>query len=172
MTTRVVVLADTHLRPRPGAGELSARLPGPARQALAGADVILHAGDVVTADLLRELRTIAPVHAVRGNNDGDPSLAQLPEVRVEVIAGVRVAMVHDSGARAGREARLRRRFPDADVVVFGHSHIPWNAEGSEGQLLFNPGSPTQRRAQPHHTIGVLDLADGRVLRHEIVVVGP
>lgn len=172
MTTRAVVLADTHLRPRPDGAPLLGRLPGPARGALAEADVILHAGDVVTADLLGELRAIAPVLAVRGNNDGDPSLAHLPETRLEVIAGVRVAMVHDSGPRTGREARLRRLFCDAAVVVFGHSHIPWNAEGLDGQLLFNPGSPTQRRAQPHQTIGVLELDDGQVLGHEILVVGP
>lgn len=172
MTVRAVVLADTHLRPGSGGGDLCARLPPAAREALAGADLILHAGDIVTADLLHELASTAPVLAVRGNNDGDPSLSHLPEVRLEVRAGVRIGMVHDSGPRAGRESRLRRLFPDAGVVVFGHSHIPWNAEGLDGQLLFNPGSPTQRRAQPHQTIGVLDLADGRVLRHEIVVVGP
>lgn len=173
MSTRVVVLADTHLRPRADEdGQLLARLPDPAREVLAGADVILHAGDIVTGDLLTELRTIAPVHAVRGNNDGDPSLAHLPELRTERIDGVAVAMVHDSGGRAGREARMQRLFPEAAVVVFGHSHIPWNAEGLNGQLLFNPGSPTQRRAQPHQTVGVLDLQDGIVLTHEIVVVGP
>lgn len=172
MSTRAVVLADTHLRPRPDGASLCARLPRPAREALAAADVILHAGDIVTGDLLAELRAAAPVLAVRGNNDGDPSLAYLPETRIEVIAGVRVAMVHDSGPRSGRESRLRRLFPDAAVVVFGHSHIPWNAEGPEGQLLFNPGSPTQRRAQPHQTIGLLELDNGRVLGHEIVVVGP
>ncbi|HVE47277.1 MAG TPA: metallophosphoesterase family protein [Acidimicrobiales bacterium] len=172
MTVRAVVLADTHLRPGAGGGGLLGRLPEPARQALTRADVVLHAGDIVTAHLLHELSAIAPVLAVRGNNDGDPSLSHVPEVRLEVLAGVRVGMIHGSGARAGREARLRRLFPDAGVVVFGHSHIPWNAEGLDGQLLFNPGSPTQRRAQPHQTIGVLDLDEGRVLSHEIVIVGP
>lgn len=172
MTTRAVVLADTHLRPGPDGAPLCARLPRPARDALAGADVILHAGDIVAGELLEELGAIAPVVAVRGNNDVDSSVARLPETRVEVIAGVPVAMVHDSGARAGREARLRRMFPHAAVVVFGHSHIPWNAEGLEGQLLFNPGSPTERRTQPHQTVGVLDLENARVLRHEILEVGP
>jgi predicted phosphodiesterase len=79
-------------------------------------------------------------------------------------------MVHDSGARAGREGRMHRRFPDADVVVFGHSHIPWNDEGIDGQLLFNPGSATQRRSQPNRTMGLLELGGGRVLGHEVVVV--
>jgi putative phosphoesterase len=79
-------------------------------------------------------------------------------------------MVHDSGARAGRERRMRKLFPDADVVVFGHSHIPWNDQGVDGQLLFNPGSPTQRRRQPVATYGILELAAGTVTRHDIVPV--
>ena len=163
----VVVLADTHLRPgRPR------RLPDAAYAALAGADVILHAGDIVTAEVLDELSGFAPTYAVLGNNDVDPALSHLPETRLEVVEGVRIGMVHDSGPRAGREARLRRRFPDADVVVFGHSHIPWNERGVDGQLLFNPGSPTERRRQPHATIGLLDLRRGAVVGHEIVVVGP
>ena len=163
--TRVVVLSDTHLR---SGGKR--RLPDEAYRALDDAEVILHAGDIVTADLLHELSGFAPTHAVLGNNDVDPSLAYLPETRLEIIGGVRVAMVHDSGPRSGREARMRRRFPEADVVVFGHSHIPWNGPGLDGQLLFNPGSPTERRAQPRHTLGVLDLDAGRVVRSEIAVV--
>lgn len=163
--TRVVVLSDTHLRPGS-----SRRLPDGAYLALQSADVILHAGDIVTAELLHELSGFAPTFAVLGNNDLDPDLAHVPETRLEVVDDVRVAMVHDSGAKAGREARLWRRFPDADVVVFGHSHIPWNQPGRDGQLLFNPGSPTERRAQPHHTIGLLDLEHGQVVRSEIVEV--
>jgi putative phosphoesterase len=163
--TRVVVLSDTHIRT---GGRR--RLPDGAYRALDGADVVLHAGDIVTAELLDELSGFAPTHAVLGNNDVDPALAHLPETRLEVIDDVAVAMVHDSGPRAGREGRLRRWFPDADVVVFGHSHIPWNQPGAGGQLLFNPGSPTERRAQPHHTIGLLDLDAGRVARHEVVIV--
>lgn len=165
--TRVVVMSDTHLRP---GGRR--RLPDGVYRALDSADVILHAGDIVTAELLHELSGFAPTHAVLGNNDVDTALAHLPETRLEVIDGVRVAMVHDSGPRAGREGRLRRRFPDADIVVFGHSHIPWNQRGSDGQLLFNPGSPTERRAQPHHTIGILDLDSGDVIGHEVIVVDP
>ena len=165
--TRVLVLSDTHLRP---GGRR--RLPDGVYEALEEADVVLHAGDIVTAELLHELSGFAPTFAVLGNNDLDPALADLPESRVDVIDGVRVAMVHDSGPRAGREGRLRRRFPDADVVVFGHSHIPWNEPGLDGQLLFNPGSPTERRSQPHHTIGVLDLDAGTVVCHRVVVVGP
>ena len=167
MTTKVVVLSDTHMRPG-----MRRRLPDAAYAALEGADAILHAGDVVTADLLHELGGFAPVFAVRGNNDLDPGLAHLPESRSEVIDGVRIAMVHDSGPRKGREARLHHRFPEADVVVFGHSHIPWAGPGLGGQLLLNPGSPTERRAQPNHTIAVLELDGGRVAGHEIVVVDP
>ena len=161
-----MVLSDTHV----GRGSRR-RLPDEAYCQLQAADVVLHAGDIVTAELLNELSGFAPTHAVLGNNDVDPALAHLPESRIEVIEGVRVAMVHDSGPKAGRERRMRRWFPDADVVVFGHSHIPWNRPGVEGQLLFNPGSPTERRSQPHHTIGVLELDAGEVRRHELVVVG-
>ena len=133
-------------------------------------DAVLHAGDVVTGDLLEALRARRPVHAVLGNNDG-ALVGTLPD-RLELdLAGVRVAMVHDSGARAGRERRMRRWFPDADIVVFGHSHIPVDAEGVDGQRLFNPGSAVQRRRQPHRTIGVLELRDGALARHEIVPVG-
>ena len=163
--TRVLVLSDTHLRP---GGRR--RLPDGVYEALEEAHVVLHAGDIVTAELLHELSGFGPTHAVLGNNDLDPGLAHLPETRLEVIGDVRVAMVHDSGPRAGRESRMRRRFPDADVVVFGHSHIPWNQSGVDGQLLFNPGSPTERRAQPHHTLGLLDLVDGEVVSSRIVEV--
>jgi putative phosphoesterase len=159
----VVVLSDTHIRPGG-----SRRLPDAVYERLAGADAVLHAGDIVTADLLHELAGFAPVHAVLGNNDLDPALAHLPEEQVVELAGVRIGMVHDSGPRPGREGRLRRRFPQAEVVVFGHSHIPWNAPGLDGQLLFNPGSPTERRAQPVCTYGVLDVTNGRVERAEVV----
>ena len=164
MALRAVVLADTHLRPG-----CRRRLPDAVYRALETADVVLHAGDIVTADLLHELSGWAPVHAVLGNNDLDAALSSLPETRVEVLDGVRVGMVHDSGPRAGRAGRLHRLFPDADVVVFGHSHIPWNEPGVGGQLLFNPGSPTERRAQPDHTYGVLELDGGRVTRADILV---
>ncbi len=161
---RVVVLSDTHIR-RGGARRLS----DSAYAHLERADLVLHAGDVVVADVLDELRGFAPVHAVLGNNDHELA-GLLPETRLEEVAGVRVAMVHDSGPAAGRPGRLRRLFPDAGVVVFGHSHIPWNAEGIDGQLLFNPGSPTDRRAQPHHTVGTLGLEDGRVVERAIHVL--
>ena len=155
--THVVVLADTHIR-RTGAR----RLPDAAYAHLDRADLILHAGDILVGEVLDELGGFAPVHAVLGNNDAELA-GVLPETRSLVVDGVRIGMVHDSGTAAGRAGRLRRRFPDADVVVFGHSHIPWDDSGLDGQLLFNPGSPTDRRTQPHHTLGTLDLDAGRVV---------
>jgi hypothetical protein len=161
--TKAVVLADTHVPD----GGLS-RLPARAWAELSSADVILHAGDVTGPAFLAQLRELAPVYAVLGNNDA--ALTGVLRETVEIdLDGVAIAMVHDSGPRTGREARLRRRFPAARVVVFGHSHIPRNAAGLDGQLLFNPGSPTQRRREPAHTIGVLDI-DGSTVRAEIVVV--
>jgi uncharacterized protein len=160
-----VVVADTHLRrdwPR-------RVLPETAWQVLSDADVILHAGDITQPEHLDELRRLADVHAVLGNNDPE-LVGVLPETLKVELAGVRIGMIHDSGPTRGRGPRLHRLFPDADVVVFGHSHIPWNAPGEHGQLLFNPGSPTERRSQPHRTIGVLDLADGEVVDARIEVV--
>ena len=160
---RVLVLADTHL------GVDLTKLPAEVWEQLEACDAVLHAGDVLTGDLLDALRAHRPVHAVLGNND--TALAGMLPDRLELeLAGVRVAMVHDSGARAGRERRMRRWFPDADVVVFGHSHDPVDAEGEDGQRLFNPGSAVQRRRQPHRTIGVLELAGGAVVGHEIIPV--
>ena len=162
--TNVVVLADTHIRPGSKRG-----LPPGAYAALERADLVLHAGDVVCQELLTELETFAPTLAVLGNNDGVLA-GRLPEQRLLTVDGVRIGMVHDSGPRAGRERRLRRRFPDADVVVFGHSHIPVDAPGIDGQWLFNPGSPTERRRQPVHTIGRLEVDSGVVVGHAIVPV--
>lgn len=162
--TRVVVLSDTHIR-----RGSTRRLPDGAYAALDRAEVILHAGDVLIAELLDELRGFAPVHAVLGNNDHE-LVGQLPESIVVDVDGVEVAMIHDSGPRAGRAGRMRRRFPSAAVVVFGHSHLPCNELGVDGQLLFNPGSPTERRMAPTRTIGVLDLRGGRVRRAQIVDV--
>jgi putative phosphoesterase len=158
-----VVLGDTHVR---DAG--STRLPEQAWSEVRGADVVLHAGDVMEAGLLEALRAVAPVHAVLGNNDG-ALRGLLPKTVELALDGVRVAMIHDSGPRTGREGRMKRRFPSADLVVFGHSHIPWDAAGLDGQWLFNPGSATQRRSQPHRTLGVLELEAGQ-LRTEIVVL--
>ncbi|MBX6768812.1 MAG: metallophosphoesterase family protein [Actinomadura rubrobrunea] len=161
---RVVVLSDTHAPRR------WRSCPPRVAEHLRRADVILHAGDVCTADVLDELSAYAPVHAVLGNNDG-PDVAEwgAPErLRLE-LDGLRVAMVHDSGQAKGRTARMRRWFPDADLVVFGHSHIPLDQTG-DGVRIFNPGSPTDRRRQPHGTIGVLDIQDGRLADARIIPV--
>jgi putative phosphoesterase len=163
MSTKVVVLSDTHVR-RGG----SRHLPDAAYALLDDADVVLHAGDIVCADLLDELGGFAPTYAVLGNNDLDPGLSHLPERRIVEVEGVRIGMVHDSGQSPGRAARMRRLFPDTHVVVFGHSHIPWNEPGLDGQLLFNPGSPTDKRMQPVHTAGVIEVDGDRVVHAAVV----
>ena len=164
-STLVVVLADTHLR------DDVDRLPAEAWRRVRRADVILHAGDVVSAPLLDRLAEAAPVHAVLGNNDDRDLGQRLPERVAIELDGVRIGMVHDSGARVGRERRLRRWFPTADVVVFGHSHEPVDVVGVDGQRLFNPGSAVQRRRQPHRTLGELRIRSGRVTAHRIVALG-
>lgn len=161
---RILVLADTHVRS--GSSGLEGLLDALAAE-LRRADVILHAGDVVDAGLLAALDRSAPVLAVLGNNDDDLA-DDLPETVEVELGGVPVAMVHESGARAGREARMKRRFPDARVVVYGHSHQPEDRLGVDRQRLFNPGSPTQRRRAPARTYGVLHLAGGRITGHRIV----
>jgi uncharacterized protein len=159
--------ADTHLRgdavPRASRRPLLDALWAH----LSGADVILHAGDILDHTVLDLLRERAPVHAVLGNNDR-ALVGLLPQTRVLHIGGVPVGMIHDSGPAKGRSSRMKRRFPDAEIVVFGHSHAPVNEMGEDGQLLFNPGSPTQRRAQPVHSVGELRMAGGRLLSHRII----
>ncbi|GAA1848920.1 metallophosphoesterase [Microlunatus capsulatus] len=160
----MVVLSDTHA-PRFWKG-----CPPAVAEHLAGADVILHAGDVCTPDVLDLLAGYAPVHVVRGNNDGAEIAAWgAPETLQLDLAGVQVAMIHDSGPKDRRTARMRRRFPTADLVVFGHSHIPMDVTG-DGVRVFNPGSPTDKRRQPHRTLGLLDLADGEIQNAEIVAL--
>jgi uncharacterized protein len=161
---RIVVLADTHAPRRWRA------CPPQVAAELRGANLILHAGDVCTASVLAELAQYAPVVAVLGNND-DPDVAEwgaAPTAEL-TLDGYRVAMLHDSGPSAGRLARMRRAFPGADLVVFGHSHIPIDQSGY-GLRIFNPGSPTDRRRQPHGTLGVLRIADGRLAEATIVPV--
>ncbi|MBK6856237.1 MAG: metallophosphoesterase family protein [Microthrixaceae bacterium] len=162
--TRIVVLSDTHVSPRS-----TRQLPDEVYRNLAATDLILHAGDLVSLDMLRELEGFAPVHAVLGNNDHE-LLGLLPE-RFEVeVEGIRFGLVHDSGDRQGRAARMRRWFPDADVVVFGHSHEPCNEAGDADQVLFNPGSSTWKRRAPSHTFGVIEVGAGQILRAEILEV--
>jgi uncharacterized protein len=161
---KVVALADTHAPRR------WRRCPPSVARHLSDADLILHAGDVCTAEVLDELSAYAPVRAVRGNNDGaDVAMWGAPETLELNLAGVAVAMVHDSGQAAGRCARLRRRFPAARLVVFGHSHIPLD-QVADGIRIFNPGSPTDRRRQPRGTFGLLHIDDGCLIEAQIIPV--
>jgi putative phosphoesterase len=126
------------------------------------ADAILHAGDFIELSVFEEICGLGPpVHAVRGNVDSAELQARLPLSRVVEAGGARIAMIHDAGTAAGRLARMRRRFPDADAVVFGHSHLPLH-ESDGAFAIFNPGSPTERRRAPAHTMGLARIAGGRV----------
>jgi hypothetical protein len=150
----VVVLADTHI-PRRAKG-----LPDGLVSRLESADLILHAGDLLVEDVLYELEHYAPVRAVKGNVDGWD--VQLPETLEFDVGDVSVAMIHDAGPKKGRWGRMRRRFPGAKIVVFGHSHIPW-IEDEDGLMLLNPGSPTDRRRAPDHTFALLRVEGGEAL---------
>jgi hypothetical protein len=162
----IVAISDTHAPRR------WKSCPPAVAAHLQGADLILHAGDVCTASVLDELAQYAPVRAVLGNNDGpDVAAWGAPETLSLDLDGLLVAMIHDSGAKTGRLRRMRRRFPEAGLVVFGHSHIPLDEVDQAGGLrIFNPGSPTDRRRQPHGTIGLLTVAEGRLIQARIVPV--
>lgn len=142
----LLILADTHLPTR--ARELPVRVWDEVDRA----DVVLHAGDWVDVALLDELQSRAPrLVGVYGNNDGPELRARLPEVARVELDGLRLAMVHETGQARGREQRCAREHPDADVLVFGHSHIPWDTTADSGLRLLNPGSPTDRRREPYCT---------------------
>jgi uncharacterized protein len=160
---RLGIVSDTHL-PRG-----TRALPAACVQRLAASDAILHAGDLIELSVLEELEAIGPpVHAIRGNVDSAQLQARLPLVRTVRAGGAQIAMIHDAGPSAGRLARMRRRFPEADAVVFGHSHIPLHEE-RDGFAIFNPGSPTERRRAPRHTMGIATIQDGR-LTFELVAL--
>jgi putative phosphoesterase len=158
---RAVLLADTHI---PDRSERS--LDERVLAAAADADVVLHAGDVTGRDVLDLLTELAPVHAVLGNND-ETLVGTLPPWLTLDLDGVTVALVHDAGPRRGRPGRMAKRFAGADLVVFGHSHMPEDVTVDDGPRLFNPGSATQRRRAPTRTFGALRVRRGRVvdLRH-------
>jgi putative phosphoesterase len=138
-------------------------LPEPVWAAVDAADVVVHAGDWVNAALLDALqeRSTALV-GVYGNNDGPELRARLPEIARVDLDGVRFAVVHETGPAGGRERRSAARFPDCDVLVFGHSHIPWDSTAANGLRLLNPGSPTDRRRQPYATYMTADVEAGRL----------
>jgi putative phosphoesterase len=159
---RVVVVSDTH------APRFWKACPPAVAARLEGADLILHAGDVCTPDVLDELAAFAPVRVVLGNNDG-PEVAAwgAPETLELDLDGLRVAMIHDAGPKDGRLARMHRRFPTAQLVVFGHSHIPLD-QSDEHLRILNPGSPTDKRRQPHRTLAELAITDGRLASARIL----
>jgi putative phosphoesterase len=159
----VAVISDTHL-PR-GARTL----PDACVERLTRADAILHAGDFMELEVLRHLQGLGPpVHAVRGNVDSAELIARLPLQRTVALGAVQIGMVHDAGPAAGRLQRMRRRFPDVQAVVFGHSHIPLHEE-RDGFQIFNPGSPTDRRRQPRHTMGVATIEAAK-LTFEVIAL--
>ena len=161
----IAVISDTHM-PR---GRRV--LPAACVERLTAAELVLHAGDVMTAAVLRELEAIGPpVVAVHGNVDDMELRKALPPDRVVEAEGARIAMVHDSGPRRSRLERMRARFPDADAVVFGHSHMPLHEE-REGFQIFNPGSPTERRRAPVPTMGMARVEGGRI-EFELVELEP
>jgi putative phosphoesterase len=152
----LAIISDTHM-PR-GARAL----PATCVERLRAAEAILHAGDLIALEVLEYLRALGPpVYAVHGNVDEPEVRMRLPAVRVVEAEGARIVMVHDGGPSDRRLARLRSRFRDADAVVFGHSHLPLHAE-AEGFHIFNPGSPTERRRAPHHTMGWARAEAGRL----------
>jgi putative phosphoesterase len=161
---RVVVVSDTH------APRFWKACPPGLIPHLKRAELILHAGDVCVPSVLDTLADYAPVRVVRGNNDGpDVAAWGATETAEFEIDSLPVAMIHDSGQRDGRLARLRRRFPAAQLVVFGHSHIPMDVSGG-GLRILNPGSPTDKRRQPQPTFATLTIADGVIRRADIVAL--
>jgi uncharacterized protein len=152
----LAVISDTHL-PR-GTRALPAACIG----RLCSADVIVHAGDLTSLSVLDELRSYGEVVGVHGNVDDPQVMAALPAELELDVDGCRLAVIHDAGRRVGRLERLRRRFPAADAVIFGHSHVPLHERASDGFQIFNPGSPTDRRRAPHHTMGTARATEGRV----------
>ncbi len=156
----LAIISDTHLPRGPRT------LPDACVERLEEADLILHAGDFGALAVLLAIQTLGPVAAVRGNVDDRELRRRLPETRVVEVDGARIAMVHDAGPTAGRLARMRRRFPGVDAVIFGHSHLPHHERASGGRSgrfqIFNPGSPTERRRAPNHTMGMASVDDGHI----------
>lgn len=152
---RLVLMADTHVPKR------ARDLPAELWAAVDAADVVVHAGDWVDVPLLDQLTARSQrLVACYGNNDGPALRARLPEIARAELDGLRLAVVHETGPATGREERCAARFPDTDVLVFGHSHIPWDTTAATGLRLLNPGSPTDRRRQPHATYQTATVTGG------------
>jgi len=159
---QLVVISDTHVPKR------ARDLPAPLWSAIDRADVVIHAGDWVDVSLLDQLEArSARLIACYGNNDGPPLRARLPEIAHATLDGVRLTVIHETGQATGREKRCAARFPDTDVLVFGHSHIPWDTTAPTGLRLLNPGSPTDRRRQPHHTYMTVRITAGAL--HDVTL---
>jgi putative phosphoesterase len=157
----IAIISDTHM---PKGWR---RLPDSCVERLRAADLIVHAGDLSTLEVLQELQTYGRVVAVHGNVEDAAVRAALPATAVAEAGGARLAVTHDAGTSQGRLERMRRRFADVDAVVFGHSHIPLHERAADGFQIFNPGSPTERRRAPHHTMGIC-RADGDGLTFELI----
>jgi uncharacterized protein len=159
----IAIIADTHM-PRG-----TRRLPAACVERIATADLLVHAGDFTTLAVLRELEAIGPpVAGVHGNVDSGELRRLLPSETVVEAGGARIALTHDAGPRAGRLERMRRRFAGrADALVFGHSHLPLHERAEDGFQIFNPGSPTERRRAPRHTMGLARVEAAEV-RFELV----
>src|SRR5579862_3315158 len=160
----IAVIADTHM-PRG-----RRRLPGACVERLRGLDLIVHAGDFIALEVLDQFNAYGPLIAVRGNVDEPAIRAVLPETVEVDVAGRRIAVIHDAGPANGRLGRLRRRFPAADAVVFGHSHLPLHERAEDGFQIFNPGSPTERRRAPWPSMGVALIESGQ-LSFELIPLG-
>jgi uncharacterized protein len=162
---RLLLLADTHVPRR------ARDLPAQVWAEVAKADVVFHAGDWVAPELLDALKAkAARLVACWGNNDGPVLRSRLPERADVLLGGLHFTVVHETGSATGREARMARLYPDSDVLVFGHSHIPWDTTSRTGLRLLNPGSPTDRRRQPSCTYMTATVADGEltdVILHDI-----
>ncbi len=155
---KLLLISDTHLPAR------ARELPPQVWAEVEAADVVVHAGDWVEVALLDELEERSKrLIGVYGNNDGPALRARLPEIARAELAGVRLALIHETGAKQGREQRCAAQFPDADVLVFGHSHIPWDTVAPSGLRLLNPGSPTDRRRQPYCTYQTCRVDDGALV---------
>ncbi len=161
MTTRVLVLGDTHLR-------LGAGLPTPVLELAERADHVVHTGDLVRIDVLDTLAALAPVTAVAGNVDDAEVASRLPEHATIELDGVTIGVVHDGGRSDGRHERLRGLFPGAGIVAYGHSHMPELTTLEDGLVVCNPGSATQRRRAPTHTVAWFEIRAGAVTGADLV----
>jgi putative phosphoesterase len=167
MSTSLVIVSDTHIPKR------ARDLPSVLWNAIESADLVIHAGDWVEVALLDELEArSAQIVGVVGNNDGPDLRARLPEIATAMVDGIRLAVVHETGQAAGRERRMDAAFPDTDLLVFGHSHIPWDTVSPAGMRLLNPGSPTDRRRQPAGTFMTATADDAALHDVQLVPIDP